>query len=148
MTASVISRQKVRGASSYFATFPASRRCARSPFFVPLSVEANSHYHPRKGRRATYKEHKLAWPACEKPRRKARSWQPRDARASDEALLSDTSHSPPHSSSLHSKLMSFIYFRAGTPTITVEGSGLDMDSISVVSSVAPPHIYQCKCPRA
>ncbi|KAH0948422.1 hypothetical protein HN011_003396, partial [Eciton burchellii] len=30
----------------------------------------------------------------------------------------------------------------GTPTITVEGSGLDMDSISVVSSVAPPHIYQ------
>ncbi|KYN04181.1 Kazrin [Cyphomyrmex costatus] len=29
-----------------------------------------------------------------------------------------------------------------TPTITVEGSGLDMDSISVVSSVAPPHIYQ------
>ncbi|RLU26704.1 hypothetical protein DMN91_000501 [Ooceraea biroi] len=32
---------------------------------------------------------------------------------------------------------------SGTPTITVEGSGLDMDSISVVSSVAPPHIYQC-----
>ncbi|KYQ48666.1 Kazrin [Trachymyrmex zeteki] len=31
---------------------------------------------------------------------------------------------------------------ARTPTITVEGSGLDMDSISVVSSVAPPHIYQ------
>ncbi|XP_024939705.1 liprin-beta-2 isoform X4 [Cephus cinctus] len=30
----------------------------------------------------------------------------------------------------------------GTPTITVEGSGLDMDSISVVSSVAPPHMYQ------
>ncbi|KAG9429744.1 liprin-beta-1 isoform X16 [Apis mellifera carnica] len=30
----------------------------------------------------------------------------------------------------------------GTPTITVEGSGLDMDSISVVSSIAPSHIYQ------
>ncbi|XP_023287561.1 kazrin [Orussus abietinus] len=30
----------------------------------------------------------------------------------------------------------------GTPTITVEGSGLDVDSISVVSSVAPPHMYQ------
>ncbi|XP_046469763.1 kazrin isoform X9 [Neodiprion pinetum] len=30
----------------------------------------------------------------------------------------------------------------GTPTITVEGSGLDMDNISVVSSVAPPHMYQ------
>ncbi|XP_011300893.1 liprin-beta-1 isoform X2 [Fopius arisanus] len=30
----------------------------------------------------------------------------------------------------------------GTPTITVEGSGLDMDSISVVSSVAPSHMYQ------
>jgi len=45
------------------------------------------------------------------------------------------------------KLMSFIYLRAGTPTIMVEGSGLDMDSISVVSSVAPPHIYQCKCPK-
>ena len=40
-----------------------------------------------------------------------------------------------------------IYFRAGTPTITVEGSGLDMDSISVVSSIAPSHIYQCKCPK-
>lgn len=40
-----------------------------------------------------------------------------------------------------------IYFRAGTPTITVEGSGLDMDSISVVSSIAPSHIYQCKCPN-
>lgn len=41
----------------------------------------------------------------------------------------------------------FIYFRAGTPTITVEGSGLDMDSISVVSSIAPSHMYQCKCPN-
>ncbi|XP_076680763.1 liprin protein kazrin isoform X5 [Andrena cerasifolii] len=30
----------------------------------------------------------------------------------------------------------------GTPTITVEGSGLDMDSISVVSSIAPSHMYQ------
>lgn len=40
-----------------------------------------------------------------------------------------------------------IYFRAGTPTITVEGSGLDMDSISVVSSIAPSHMYQCKCPN-
>ncbi|KOC69438.1 Kazrin, partial [Habropoda laboriosa] len=30
----------------------------------------------------------------------------------------------------------------GTPTITVEGSGLDMDSISMVSSIAPSHIYQ------
>ncbi|XP_034949345.1 liprin-alpha-1 isoform X2 [Chelonus insularis] len=30
----------------------------------------------------------------------------------------------------------------GTPTITVEGSGLDMDSISVISSVAPSHMYQ------
>ncbi|XP_026671665.1 uncharacterized protein LOC108627785 isoform X1 [Ceratina calcarata] len=30
----------------------------------------------------------------------------------------------------------------GTPTITVEGSGLDMDCISVVSSIAPSHIYQ------
>ncbi|XP_008553113.1 uncharacterized protein LOC103575197 isoform X5 [Microplitis demolitor] len=30
----------------------------------------------------------------------------------------------------------------GTPTITVEGSGLDMDSISVISSIAPSHMYQ------
>ncbi|XP_015175792.1 PREDICTED: kazrin isoform X8 [Polistes dominula] len=30
----------------------------------------------------------------------------------------------------------------GTPTITIEGSGPDMDNISVVSSVAPPHMYQ------
>ncbi|KZC05625.1 Kazrin [Dufourea novaeangliae] len=30
----------------------------------------------------------------------------------------------------------------GTPTIMIEGSGLDMDSISVVSSIAPSHIYQ------
>nr|XP_034180886.1 liprin-beta-2 isoform X3 [Osmia lignaria] len=32
--------------------------------------------------------------------------------------------------------------KKSTPTITVEGSGLDMDSISVVSSIAPSHIYQ------
>ncbi|XP_035734757.1 kazrin-like isoform X8 [Vespa mandarinia] len=30
----------------------------------------------------------------------------------------------------------------GTPTITIEGSGPDMDNISMVSSVAPPHMYQ------
>ncbi|KAI4494803.1 hypothetical protein M0804_001004 [Polistes exclamans] len=30
----------------------------------------------------------------------------------------------------------------GTPTITIEGSGPDMDNISVVSSVAPSHMYQ------
>nr|XP_031848061.1 kazrin-A isoform X6 [Nomia melanderi] len=35
----------------------------------------------------------------------------------------------------------------GTPTITVEGSGLDMDSISVVSSIAPSHIYQSTTPK-
>ncbi|XP_076390611.1 liprin protein kazrin isoform X8 [Megachile rotundata] len=32
--------------------------------------------------------------------------------------------------------------KKSTPTITVEGSGLDMDSISVVSSIAPSHMYQ------
>ena len=32
----------------------------------------------------------------------------------------------------------------GTPTIALEGSGIDVDSISVVSSVAPSHMYQCK----
>jgi hypothetical protein len=33
----------------------------------------------------------------------------------------------------------------GTPTITVEGSGnIDMDSISVVSSIIGQHTYQCK----
>ncbi|XP_076390612.1 liprin protein kazrin isoform X9 [Megachile rotundata] len=35
----------------------------------------------------------------------------------------------------------------GTPTITVEGSGLDMDSISVVSSIAPSHMYQSTTPK-
>ncbi|XP_031848061.2 liprin protein kazrin isoform X5 [Nomia melanderi] len=35
----------------------------------------------------------------------------------------------------------------GTPTIMVEGSGLDMDSISVVSSIAPSHIYQSTTPK-
>lgn len=32
----------------------------------------------------------------------------------------------------------------GAPTITIEGSNVDVDSISVVSSVAPPHMYQCE----
>lgn len=32
----------------------------------------------------------------------------------------------------------------GAPTITVEGSNIEMDNISVVSSIAPPHMYQCK----
>ncbi|KAI4472341.1 hypothetical protein M0802_016921, partial [Mischocyttarus mexicanus] len=36
----------------------------------------------------------------------------------------------------------YIILRAGTPTITIEGSGPDMDNISVVSSVAPPYMYQ------
>ncbi|XP_051157600.1 liprin-beta-2 isoform X2 [Leptopilina boulardi] len=36
---------------------------------------------------------------------------------------------------------------SSTPTITVEGSGLDMDSISVVSSVAPSHMYQSTTPK-
>ncbi|XP_071446480.1 kazrin isoform X6 [Hetaerina americana] len=36
-----------------------------------------------------------------------------------------------------------IYLHLGTPTITVEGSNMDMDSISVMSSIAPAsHIYQ------
>ncbi|XP_015175740.1 PREDICTED: kazrin isoform X2 [Polistes dominula] len=35
----------------------------------------------------------------------------------------------------------------GTPTITIEGSGPDMDNISVVSSVAPPHMYQSTTPK-
>nr|XP_034180888.1 liprin-beta-2 isoform X4 [Osmia lignaria] len=37
--------------------------------------------------------------------------------------------------------------KKSTPTITVEGSGLDMDSISVVSSIAPSHIYQSTTPK-
>lgn len=33
----------------------------------------------------------------------------------------------------------------GTPTITVEGSSnIEVDSVSIVSSVAPPHMYQRK----
>jgi hypothetical protein len=30
----------------------------------------------------------------------------------------------------------------GTPTITVEGSNVEVDSVSIVSSVPPPHMYQ------
>ncbi|XP_076545238.1 liprin protein kazrin isoform X3 [Osmia lignaria lignaria] len=37
--------------------------------------------------------------------------------------------------------------KKSTPTITVEGSGLDMDSISVVSSIAPSHMYQSTTPK-
>lgn len=33
----------------------------------------------------------------------------------------------------------------GTPTMTLGGSNIDMDSISVLSSITAPHIYQCKC---
>lgn len=32
----------------------------------------------------------------------------------------------------------------GTPTITVEGGNKDLDSVSLVSSVPPPHMYQSK----
>ncbi|GJQ77205.1 hypothetical protein Trydic_g14876 [Trypoxylus dichotomus] len=30
----------------------------------------------------------------------------------------------------------------GTPTITIEGNNVDVDSISIVSSIPPPHMYQ------
>lgn len=32
----------------------------------------------------------------------------------------------------------------GTPTITVDGGNVEVDSISVVSSIPPPHMYQCE----
>lgn len=135
-TASVISRRKSQG-RQVTLHLPTSRHVHRSTFSGELALS------PVRATR-DIKNTSSPTPACE-TLRKARSWQPPGkAKASDGGPI-DTS---PHSSSLHSKLMSFIYFRAGTPTITVEGSGLDMDSISVVSSIAPPHIYQCKCPRA
>lgn len=32
----------------------------------------------------------------------------------------------------------------GTPTMTLGGSNIEMDSISVLSSITAPHMYQCK----
>lgn len=31
----------------------------------------------------------------------------------------------------------------GTPTITVEGGNIEVDAVSLVSSIPPPHMYQC-----
>lgn len=35
----------------------------------------------------------------------------------------------------------------GAPTITIEGSTRDVDTVSLMSAVPPPpaHMYQCKC---
>ncbi|KAF5292859.1 hypothetical protein FQR65_LT11111 [Abscondita terminalis] len=35
----------------------------------------------------------------------------------------------------------------GTPTITVEGGNVEVDSVSIVSSIPPPHMYQLSTPK-